>query len=240
MRVDAKKSLVNRNRAAANEPEQRASSGEAKFEFVDERPESVQLRNLQLAADKYSSPANTKTSWSRGGVVQRTVWRRVLKGWQNRATYATQKYNPANLPEQHPEGRPWREGDEWDDAALPTASNYSFEDETIVVAHDNDDSIVVGIDKHQNKHQRYKIPGLPQYEGGSGSKFSKEKDLDWHRNNTAQAMLEWARSLLPWGGVKQFMAKKERDGGIIYDASAEMDGTILVVAYHCNPKKDGG
>lgn len=175
MRVDAKKSLVNRNRAAANEPAQRASSGEAKFEFVDERPESVQLRNLQLAADKYSSPANTKTSWSRGGVVQRTVWRRVLKGWQNRATYATQKYNPANLPEQHPEGRPWREGDERDDAALPTASNYSFEDETIVVAHDNDDSIVVGIDKHQNKHQRYKSRGCRNMKAGAVQSSAKKR-----------------------------------------------------------------
>ncbi len=105
--------------------------------------------------------------------------------------------------------------------------------------------IVVQVDSHQQKHQATLIPKLDTYTGGSGDKFPKKVDLDYHKDTIAPIVYAWANKM-------QGYIMKQPDGylpkdkyalapnHIDFDVVATYDKTTntITVTYHCNPNKN--
>lgn len=101
----------------------------------------------------------------------------------------------------------------------------------------DEENIVICIDQHQNKHQKNNIGKLGTWKSQKGTCFAAYKDLDWHRENTAQVMKKWVETLDFKANSKYFTNKKVDIDGIIYDGVAQSDGVYKVALYHCNPVK---
>jgi len=113
----------------------------------------------------------------------------------------------------------------------------------------DEQTIAVGLDTHQNKHQSRVIMALGQYAGGKagkwekGGKFSTEADEEWHRTNTAPVVRRWVEGLNRAGNldppgkiVNTDVGDDPEDQGYSYIASAMKDSTgRLYGSYHCYP-----
>ena len=122
----------------------------------------------------------------------------------------------------------------------------------------DEDNFVIGIDSHQNKHQTTLINGFEtQYQGAPGSKFSKEKNLEWHKANSAQTVKNIMGNIFKDDDPKKIMRaeydprnedkvktycipKKQQEDGYIYDLCMYQDLKTgkYVGTYHCNPIED--
>jgi hypothetical protein len=107
----------------------------------------------------------------------------------------------------------------------------------------DEDSIVVWMDDHQQKHQRDKIPGFKAYIGEPGDKFATGKDLQWHIDNTVpvvrQSIAEAIEAQLVTP-TTTYSPSKEAINGIKYDLTITYDDPTgkYVGSYHCNPVVD--
>jgi hypothetical protein len=80
------------------------------------------------------------------------------------------------------------------------------------------------------------------YQGKRGSRFHKDKNLEWHRNNTAKVVKEMVLEAVKDGRAKKesvYATPKDARDGIVYDLGISWDeGTKKWVgSYHCNPLK---
>jgi hypothetical protein len=102
---------------------------------------------------------------------------------------------------------------------------------------------VVWLEFHQNKHQSKKIPQLGTWTKRPGDLFGWTKDLDWHKQNTAEWVLTWLQSHLE--DIRKKKGETETpdktatkdDNDVTYDLKAWMEGEVVVGSYHCNPAK---
>lgn len=132
------------------------------------------------------------------------------------------------------------------DASVPIVQAPANEGMAFALGLINEDTIEIGLDDHQMKHQRGPVVGLEAYTGGKAdgeSKFGVECGADWHAANTAETMRRWveklegAHSLDPAG--RTVLSKTGEDfekEGIGYVASAMKDDNgKLYGSYHCYP-----
>ena len=70
MQTHADKKQENKRRSVANTVSQRKSDSKPSFQFVDNRPETIQMRKLQEIADDYTPPKNFQFVDNRPEVVQ--------------------------------------------------------------------------------------------------------------------------------------------------------------------------
>jgi hypothetical protein len=100
--------------------------------------------------------------------------------------------------------------------------------------------VQVHLEAHQNKHQHHKsmIPQLGTWTKKKGTTFKAGRGLDWHRNNTAVTMRNWALGLGLTDGQSRTAVKEPMADGYIYDAKAMRAGGVLNVTYHCNPPQN--
>ena len=108
----------------------------------------------------------------------------------------------------------------------------------------DEDSIVVLLDSHQNKHQLDLIGQLPPYYGEPGDKFARGKDLAWHGATTEPVVRQHARAAIDAGEVtadRNFYLPKKAIGMITYDLTVSYDELSgrYVASYHCNPIVNG-
>jgi hypothetical protein len=105
--------------------------------------------------------------------------------------------------------------------------------------------ISVGLDDHQNKHQKKKIFGLKDYSGGDAdNKYDTQANADWHRRTTAPLVVRWVRGLDeagdldPAGTVVASSTGEQFFGsGHLFVASAIKDSAgNLYGSYHCYPE----
>jgi hypothetical protein len=110
----------------------------------------------------------------------------------------------------------------------------------------DEDNVVVLLDAHQQKHQApsARIALFGTYKGKKGSRFNKNKDLEWHRQNSAQIVKAKvldavAKKLVTENGAV-YATPKVAEKGIVYDLGISYDTSTAkwVGSYHCNPVKN--
>ena len=96
------------------------------------------------------------------------------------------------------------------------------------------------LESYQNKHQTTQLafPGTPPYRGKPGTRFPRRCDFDWHRQNTAPALLRYIEANLD--SFLQHMLENRKlrkfsTEGYAYYASIEQYEDYMVLSYHCFP-----